>query len=266
MTFDQELLAKKLAAISNVTSLSQLSLYCFDIIPSTNQIAWELLEQAKNLPLAAIATQQTTGRGQWGRSWQSSPGGLYLSLAIAPHILTKDAPHLTLLSGWGIANALRQYQIPVNLKWPNDLILQGQKLGGIKTEISSQQNQIIQAVIGVGINYSNVVPNTGISLKYWSKTYSKSAINFALEELAAIVINGILNAYEYYLNYGIDCLLSAYLKLFDNLGQSIMVEGSPGTIIGVTSQGELTVRLESLGASTEINLPPGSISLGYNKS
>ncbi len=265
MTFNQELLERELAAISSLPSLSQLSFYCFDIIPSTNQIAWELLDQGKNLPLAAIASQQTAGRGQWGRSWQSSPGGLYLSVAIAPPILAKDASHLTLFSGWGIANALRQYQIRVKLKWPNDLVIQGQKLGGIKTEIRIQQERINYAVIGVGINYSNAVPTTGINLESWAKNSDYSASISSLEQLAAIVLDGLFNGYEYYLAKGSDRLLAAYLQLFEGLGRSILVEGSPGTIIGVSSQGDLRVRLQSQGASTEINLPPGSISLGYHK-
>ncbi|ACK66771.1 biotin/acetyl-CoA-carboxylase ligase [Rippkaea orientalis PCC 8801] len=263
MTLNQELLKKHLATITDVPSLSQLSLYYFDTIPSTNQMAWELLDQGKKPPFVAIASQQTAGRGQWGRSWQSSPGGLYLSVAIAPSILTQHFPHLTLFSGWGIADVLNHYQIPVRLKWPNDLIIEGQKLGGIKTEIRTQNNQINYAVIGVGINYSNTVPTTGITLESWATNSGNFLTISSLEQLATIVIQGLFNGYEYYLNYGSDQLLTAYLKLFDGLGRSIMIEGVPGTILGVTSQGELTVRLHSQGSSTQINLPPGSISLGY---
>ncbi len=262
MVINQQKLEWELTQSSSIHGLSPQSLYFFETIPSTNQILWKILARGKPSPIVAIAAQQTAGRGQWGRIWQSSPGGLYLSVAITPRILVKDAFHVTLLSAWGIAHILREYQIPIWLKWPNDLILQGRKLGGIKTEIRTQQNYITHAVIGVGINWSNQVPTTGITLTSWFDTQESCPIS-SLEKLAAITLSGIFQGYQSYLEQGCDHLLNAYLKFLDSLGNSIDFEGMKGTIIGVTSQGELRVSLQSQGAKTEIKLPPGSISLGY---
>ncbi|NES84673.1 MAG: biotin--[acetyl-CoA-carboxylase] ligase [Moorea sp. SIO2B7] len=241
----------------------QLSLHKFDIIPSTNQKLWELIDQGVKLPTAAIASQQTAGRGQWGRKWQSQPGGLYLSVAVTPNIPAKNAPHLTLCSAWGIATALRNYKIPVLLKWPNDLIIGGLKLGGIKTETRIQQGKITYAVIGIGINWTNPVPDMGINLKSFFKDQLILSIT-SLEMLTAIVIDGLLCGYQRYLSEGINNLLPSYEKLLNNMGHSLMVEGCPGVVVGVTTEGELRVRLHSLGATTEICLQPGTISLGYN--
>lgn len=231
--------------------------YWYDTIPSTNQILWELLDKGEKLPVAAIASQQLAGRGQWGRSWQSLPGGLYLSVALSCHIKAQNAFHLTLLSAWGIATALRQYQIPIGLKWPNDLILQGKKLGGIKIETRLQGETITQAVIGIGINWVNPVPETGINLKTFL-TQIKS-----LEQLAAITLYGVFNGYQYYLEQGSDRLLSSYLDILTSIGRSVIVEGVPGTVIGVTAQGNLKVRFQAAGSTSEVCLPPGSIRLGY---
>ncbi|YAI82317.1 MAG: biotin--[acetyl-CoA-carboxylase] ligase [cyanobacterium endosymbiont of Rhopalodia sterrenbergii] len=263
MAINQDKLHQELIQLSSTSYFLRKNLYCFKKISSTNEIIWEFLDlENNNIPVVVIASEQTAGRGQWGRIWQSPPGGLYLSVAITPHILVKDAFHLTLLSAWGIANLLQKHQISVKLKWPNDLILEGRKLGGIKTEIRARNGYITYAVIGVGINWSNTVPPTGITLQSWSRTQEFCSIS-CLEKLAAITLTGIFNGYQYYLEQGCAHLLNNYLKLLDSLGKSVKVKGIRGTIVGVTPRGELQIRLQSPGAKTQINLPPKSISLGY---
>jgi BirA family transcriptional regulator, biotin operon repressor / biotin---[acetyl-CoA-carboxylase] ligase len=249
-------LETELLKLSHKETLQQL--YLYDSIPSTNQIAWELLDRSITLPIVAIASQQTAGRGQWGRQWQSTNGGLYLSVAININIPASDAPHLTLFSAWGIADALRCHDIPVWLKWPNDLILEGRKLGGIKTETRIQQERISQAVIGVGINWKNSVPEMGINLQSHTDKIT------SLEKLAAIAISGIFTGYQCYLSNGIEILLSSYLTLLKSVGQKVEVNGCAGVVVGVNAKGELQVRLNSPGATTEINLPSGTIALGYD--
>lgn len=248
-----------------------LPLYLFETLASTNQTLWELLNQGATIPSLVIATQQTAGRGQWGRQWQSDPGGLYLSLALAPNLQADHSAQLTLCSAWGIATALRSYGIPVLLKWPNDLLLLGHKLGGILTETRIQQGQISKAVVGVGINWSNSVPETGINLQSFCAQQLNPAVN-SLEMLAAIVVGGLLFGYQHWLAEDIDQLLLSYHQLLDTPGCAITVEGNPGIITGVTATGELRVRLISPNPDvtptnsptvTEITLKPGTISLGY---
>jgi BirA family biotin operon repressor/biotin-[acetyl-CoA-carboxylase] ligase len=238
---------------------STYPLYIFDTVTSTNQIVWDLLAEGKTSPIIAIASQQTAGRGQWGRTWISDPGGLYLSMGLKLQILAMDAPHLTLLSAWGIAKGLQGQQLRVKLKWPNDLILEGRKLGGIKSETRIQQGMITQGVIGVGINWCNQVPETGINIQSYPKPHQIKS----LEELAAITIEGVFQGYEYYLTHGIEALLRNYLEMLDSVGRKVIIEGMTGIIVGVTNQGELKVSLQAPGAKTTIKLPPGTISLGY---
>lgn len=238
---------------------SSYHLYIFDTVTSTNQIVWDLLEEGKTPPIIAIASQQTAGRGQWGRTWFSPPGGLYLSIGLKLQIAAKDAPHLTLFTAWGIANGLRSHQLPVKLKWPNDLILEGRKLGGIKSETRIQQGMITQGIIGVGINWCNQVPETGIKIQ----SYQNPPQIKSLEELAAITIEGVFQGYQYYLTHGVEALLRNYLEMLDSVGRKVIIEGMTGIIVGVTNQGELKVSLQAPGAKTTIKLPPGTISLGY---
>ncbi|MEA5509078.1 biotin--[acetyl-CoA-carboxylase] ligase [Crocosphaera sp. UHCC 0190] len=260
MMLNQQLIATNL---SPPVPLDSLVIHVFETVTSTNQILWELLDAGKKPPLVAIAAQQTAGRGQWGRSWYSPPGGLYLSLALPFNLLAHNAPHLTLLSAWGIAKALHKHNLPLKLKWPNDLILEGRKLGGIKSETRIQQGIIYQGIIGIGINWDNPVPETGINLQSFFKTQNNSTIS-SLEALAALTIQGVFEGYQYYCSQGIEWLLKDYLTMLESLGRTVTIEGARGIITGVTPLGELKVSLKAPGAKTEIHLPPGSISLGYD--
>lgn len=247
--------------------LSRLSLHLFETLPSTNQTLWELLDQGATMPTVIIAEQQTAGRGQWGRKWQSDKGGLYLSLALTANLQASNSAQLTLCSAWGIAKALKSYGIPVLLKWLNDLLLEGRKLGGILTETRVQQGKITKAVIGVGINWSNSVPESGINLRSFLDEHPSNSSITSLEMLAAVVIQGLLFGYQRWLEDGTENLLSSYQELLHCRGRHVIVDGTPGTVIGITPTGELRVGLSAgvptSAGLTEIHLKPGTISLGY---
>jgi len=231
----------------------------FELLPSTNTKAWQLLESGENPPFVVTARQQSAGRGQWGREWISEPGGLYLSLALNLDLEVDKSAHLVLATVWGIAHHLNCQEIPVKIKWPNDLVLLGRKLGGINLETRIQGQNIPQAVIGVGLNWSNPVPPTGINLQAFTGNKITS-----IAQLTSLTSDAILYGYEYYCNHGIKALLASYLEFFANFGQKIVFEGYQGIITGVSDRGELKVKLTSDNASSEIYLPAGRVSLGYN--
>ena len=239
-----------------------IPLYVFNSIPSTNTKLWQLIDRGVETPVGAIALQQTAGKGQWGHSWVSTDGGLYLSVALDLDLAISKNPHLVMATAWGIATVLRHYQLPVTIKWSNDLILNQRKLGGIKIETRNVQNKIIKAVIGVGINWCNYVPNIGINLESYYQDKPQKDIK-SLEELAAITAYGIVQGYKYYLSVGIEQLLTGYLAILNSLGKRVVFNDCPGKVTGVTTDGKLKVRLRSPGATTEISFAPGQISLGY---
>lgn len=276
--FEQELLAVKQQIsrqikLLRINQLPGINLHIVEATPSTNQTLWQLLDRGGKAGTVVIAQRQTAGRGQWGRRWQSDLGGLYLSLALAPNLEANNSAQLTICSAWGIATALRCYDIPVLLKWPNDLMISGRKLGGILTETRIHQSQITQAIVGVGVNFSNCVPENGINLQSFSKQGLSSPVT-CLEMLAAIILQGLLSGYQYWLEVEIEVLLASYLELLESLGRRVVVEGKPGMITGVTTTGELRVQLnlteamvmESVAPAslTEISLQPGTINLGYS--
>jgi BirA family biotin operon repressor/biotin-[acetyl-CoA-carboxylase] ligase len=266
--FDRQLLETALKAGLRYTSLP-FSLHIFESVSSTNQILWDLLKQGTDANPVVIATQQTVGRGQWGRQWISPTGGLYLSMGIFPKLEAMDSYQLTLASAWGIAAQLRQCGVSVGIKWPNDLVLHGRKLGGILTETKVHNGQIIQAVIGVGINWANPVPDTGINLETWQASQPTKLIS-CLEMLTSTVLLGIQSGIECLCQEGVSVLLSRYLDLLTNMGDKVYINNLLGTVVGVNSQGNLRISLETHDPNDiktpELYVEPGTISLGYRES
>ncbi len=245
--------------------LSTFEIHCFDCLPSTNQTLWKLIDAGASPGTVVIASQQTAGRGQWGRQWQSGQGGLYLSVAINPQISATHPAQLTLCSAWGIAQILRDYHIPVRLKWPNDLILIERKLGGILTETKVKTGQIVQAVIGVGMNWANSTPETGINLQtYFDQTPDVPRV-YSLEMLAALILQGLRIGFRQLSTVGINDLLKSYSQLLTCINHQVRLAERSGIIVGVNQKGELRVMLEqdSTNPAQEICIEPGKISLGY---
>ena len=274
MNFDIDLYQQVWQSINQEINVPQINidssvpLFAFDCIPSTNTKLWELIDRADKCPVGAIALQQTAGKGQWGHCWVSTAGGLYLSVGLDLDLEIANYPHLVMATAWGIAMVLRHYQLPVTIKWSNDLILNRHKLGGIKIETRNNRNKLVKAVVGVGINWRNPVPEPGINLESYYKNKDIKNIN-SLEELTAIATYGILFGYEYYSVVGIEKLLDKYIAILNSLGQQVNFNGCSGEVIGVTAEGKLKVKFhdtlhqQSSERSSEIAIAPGQISLGY---
>lgn len=243
-----------------------LDIQIYDCLESTNRYLWQLLDHGAAAGTVVIARQQRAGRGQWGRPWQSPEGGLYLSLLLEVEIPTQQQGMLTLASAWGLVTALVNVGAPVWIKWPNDLVAMGRKLGGILTETRLEGQCIRYAVIGVGLNWANPVPEAGITLKtLLHETGGTHGSNVgSLETLAALTLRGILQGQQFWQDRGSTELVVAYQQRLVNLGQAVTVAGQPGKVIGVAGDGRLCIHLsEAMGQTTLCYMQPGDIHLGY---
>jgi BirA family biotin operon repressor/biotin-[acetyl-CoA-carboxylase] ligase len=123
-------------------------------VGSTNDIA--LAARAEGAPegLAVLADRQTAGRGRLGRTWQSAPGvGIYTSVLLRPQAPAARAPLLTLAVGIAAAETVQEITgLLPRLKWPNDIQLDGRKVGGILVEGTTLEGRLSEAVVGIGIN------------------------------------------------------------------------------------------------------------------
>ena len=117
---------------------------------STNSV---LLEEKSLACVLLAAEEQTSGRGRRGRRWHSAPGaGLTFSLALQVRRPLRELAGLSLVAGVAVSKALRSLGVArAALKWPNDLVVEGAKLGGILVETRSA-GAATRAVIGVGLN------------------------------------------------------------------------------------------------------------------
>lgn len=104
-----------------------------------------------------VAESQTKGRGRLGRSWFSEPGvGIYASLILRPRMNPQHAAILNLAAAVAVTEAIEQCcQVTPDIKWPNDLLLNGRKCCGILTEMNADPGAIRYVVAGFGINVNH---------------------------------------------------------------------------------------------------------------
>ena len=136
-----------------------------DVAGSTNSVALEDGEQGAPAGTVVVAKAQTKGRGRLKRTWLSPQGmGLYFSLVLRPDLSGGDLPKITLAAGLAVCKALEaRYNVRPGIKWPNDLLLEGRKFGGILTETGAMQNMAggRQPLVVVGVGLNLFPPETG---------------------------------------------------------------------------------------------------------
>ncbi|MDH3738828.1 MAG: biotin--[acetyl-CoA-carboxylase] ligase, partial [Alphaproteobacteria bacterium] len=129
-------------------------LISLDSVGSTNEEAKSLAQSGADAGTVVWAREQVAGRGRHGRTWSSPRGNLYLSILQRPDCRPADAPQLGFVTGVALADALTALtEVPVSLKWPNDLMIGGKKASGILLESSAGADARLEwLVIGVGVN------------------------------------------------------------------------------------------------------------------
>jgi BirA family biotin operon repressor/biotin-[acetyl-CoA-carboxylase] ligase len=123
-------------------------------IGSTNAEARRLAADGAPDRTVVWGGEQTAGRGRHGRDWSSPPGNLYISIVLRPDCAVAQAPQIGFVVGVAMADAIRALSdIPVELKWPNDLLVSGKKVSGLLLESAGDNNGGLAWVIaGIGVN------------------------------------------------------------------------------------------------------------------
>jgi len=132
-------------------------IYHFPTLSSTNDLAKDLGRREAPEGTLVVAEAQSAGRGRLGRGWESPPGvGLYVSLLLRPRLPPTELPQITLTAAVSVARVLRRVAgLTPGIKWPNDLLLNGKKVGGILTEMETEMDLISHLVVGLGLNVNN---------------------------------------------------------------------------------------------------------------
>src|ERR1700674_5113496 len=135
-------------------SLFGKRIYHFFKTDSTNRVALELGHAGEPEGAVLLAEEQTAGRGRAGRVWYSErAAGIYVTLLLRPRLAPVQAPLLTMMAGLSAHAAIQaQTGLTLDLKWPNDLLINGKKVGGILTEMHAEPTQVRFVIVGIGIN------------------------------------------------------------------------------------------------------------------
>jgi BirA family transcriptional regulator, biotin operon repressor / biotin---[acetyl-CoA-carboxylase] ligase len=125
-----------------------------DQVGSTNVEACRLAEAGAQHRTLVIADYQVSGRGRHGRRWIAPPGtGLLMSLILRPCLEPGEVPWLTMIGGLAVVDAIEsQARLAACLKWPNDIVVNGFKVGGILSEVEFRGEQLLYVVLGIGLN------------------------------------------------------------------------------------------------------------------
>lgn len=234
---------------SRITGRIGREIFFYDTVDSTNTIGSEIA--AKTVEGAVVlADSQGRGRGRLGRIWVSPPGvNIYMSIILRPDIRPRDATLITVMSSVACATALRKMTgLDVGIKWPNDLTVKKKKLCGILTDLKTEQNKIVFAVLGIGINVNADVDGFPEDVKSVATSLRNETGSFySRSEIAAEVLNEIDGWYEILKTMDRDALLSAWRELSSMLGKEVRAVTSRGVFSGVArdidSEGLLILEL-----------------------
>lgn len=234
-------------------------IYHFFKTESTNTIAMRLGEAGEPHGALVLAEEQTAGRGRAGRVWTSErSAGIYCSVLLRPAIPPAHAPVLTLVAGLAARDAVAEELDTVpDIRWPNDLLAGGRKLGGILTEMHAEPDRVHYAVIGIGINVNQPKmpePLAGIATSLrmdTGKTHSRL-------ELLIRLLRQLDRYYNQFLSEGAAPILRRFAQVssyFKGKGVRITtsVETFTGTTAGLDPSGVLRVVRDD-GRGTELVL------------
>ena len=226
----------------------------------------ELLRRVGSDPrdrLVCLAEVQTRGRGRRGRSWRTPlGGGIALSLLKRFDGAMASLAGLSLVAGVATADALEDCGFPgVGLKWPNDLVADGRKLGGILVELGGDALGPCHAVIGIGINSRLGAHGAAIDQPWTDLATLGGGTAPARHRVAARVLDRLVAALDTFAAQGFAAFAAAYARRDTLCGHTVRVvtAGAPqdGVARGVDARGALRVAL----ADGERALDAGEVSI-----
>lgn len=220
----------------------------FEAIGSSNDVVLRLADQGVAEHTAVIAEEQTQARGGSG-PWEAPRGGLWMSSLWMPGIDACSAPRLTLAAGWGVREGIRQATgVEPGLKWPNDLIVEDEKLGGVVVEGRVRGHNVEEAAVGVGINVNNPIHELPEDVARGATSLQAiTGRDVDLEALADAVSDGLREARA--LIQDPDELVGAFTSCWTQKGAHVEIDTGhlllEGRADGIDRDGQLIVETDA---------------------
>ena len=234
------------------------SIFFASEVGSTNEWAKELARFGAEEGTVAIAETQIAGRGRLNRVWVSPAGGLWFSVVLRPKLHVAEAAKVVFAVGLAVAEVLHEkYGLPVETKWPNDVLVSGRKICGILAEMSSRGKIVNFVAVGVGVNVNLDVAKVLPESVREVSTSMQNALGrkIALEELFNALLERLETLYLSFVESGFASVLERW-KLYANfLGHKVQVKSEDevlnGLAMDVDCEGALVLRLED-GATRRV--------------
>ncbi|MBE35618.1 MAG: biotin--[acetyl-CoA-carboxylase] ligase [Opitutaceae bacterium] len=221
-----------------------------DEVDSTNDEAARQLADGRQTPFVILARKQTKGRGRFGRVWHSDDHhNLYSSFAFRPQLAPHLMPTFTLWMGVNICELITNFcSMQAGLKWPNDIVFDGRKAGGMLTEARIDSDQMRDLVFGLGLNVNNPAGAWPTELASRATSLAEqSGEPLNLNRFAAALIGRVSLAYKQFVEGDHTTTFADTWNYYDVLrGQDIVVlngeQRIAGTASGIDDTGSLLIR------------------------
>ena len=202
-----------------------------DFVESTNDIAVERAREGVEEGYVVLADEQTGGRGRRERVWESPSGGIWTSVVLRPDFAPRDASLVTLAASVAVARGVEETGVEPTIKWPNDVLIDDQKLCGILVEMEADAERVSHAVVGIGLN-ANAKPRVPDSSPT-SLAEHVGKVDRAV--LTANLLTELEDAYE-----SGDGILDEWRERSSTLGREVRVETPNEVVEGVAESIEDT--------------------------
>lgn len=255
-------LINKKTILDNIASSAlkeQLSIHVFSKIDSTNSFLKELNPSSKIE--ICLAEQQTKGRGRLNRVWHSpSAENIYFSCRYRLPNNIANLSVLSLVTGLTIIDVLKEYCPTLQIKWPNDIYWQNQKLAGILIESIHTKNKFINVIIGIGLNInSDLQDQLNIN---WVSLYDINRIRYDRNIIISSLISKLDISLNKLITYGFEIFQKKWQEYDYLFAKEIVVENIAqeitGTCLGIDHTGKLILQKQD-GIKVYINQGEASI-------
>ena len=217
---------------------------------STNLRVHELGKSGVAEGVVVIADAQNAGRGRMGRSWLSPPGvNLYLSVLLRPAIAPRHACHLTFLSAVAVARTVAAVgEVTPQVKWPNDILVNGRKLAGLLNELDAETDRIRYLVLGIGVNLNMAAEQFPDDLRYPATSLLlERGEPVSRQRFTRTLLRTLDELYSLYRRSGFAPIMAAWQAYFDLVGRQVEVDCQEyrlrGKVAGLGEDGALLLEL-----------------------
>ena len=234
----------------------------YKAIGSTNDVSRMLALQGAPEGTTVWAEEQSDGHGRFSRRWDSSQGGLFLSVILRPAVSPADAPQLAIAAGVAVRDALSSFSdVAFTLKWPNDVLVlpNGRKICGILCEASVGEDDLDFVIVGIGINVNNNPRGpSGELARTATSVRQESGRETPIERVCSAVVDALDERYCSWLEFGFPPIRKAWLSANCTIGNEISIHDDcfsgrrdfRGVAEGMDERGGLIVRDRAGFAST----------------